>query len=378
MPVTILRPSIIESPRRTVSRWIRGFAWPSLSSSPTDRLIKSSRVPEGIVDVIPVDLVVAAICAVAARGAAPSERPDVVQVASGAVNPLHYGRLVDLVQSWFTEHPIYDDRGQAIAVAEWGFPGRGRVQKQLNRAKSGISRAERLLSLLPVRGQQAEFGATLEEKRELVDRALGYVELYGAYAECEAVYGLDRLLALWESLDAEDREVYSFDPRTIEWDSYVHDVHLPSIVLQARVKTTPGARQAQPRGDRLRAQVLSPDRHIAAFDLENTLIASNVVASYSWLATRRLSRDDRARFVLSRCSKGRRCSSSIAAIAATSCAFSTVATTAHRSIRSTRTRPRCSAISSSPSRSLPRSAACASIAGSVTAHCSSPAPSISS
>jgi HAD superfamily hydrolase (TIGR01490 family) len=37
---------------------------------------------------------------------------------------------------------------------------------------------------------------------------------------------------------------------------------------------------------------------MAAFDLENTLIASNVVASYSWLATRRLPPDDRARFVL--------------------------------------------------------------------------------
>src|SRR5207245_1975090 len=48
---------------------------------------------------------------------------------------------------------------------------------------------------------------------------------------------------------------------------------------------------------RLRRQVLSPDRHLAAFDLENTLIASNVVASYAWLATRRLSREDRLRFV---------------------------------------------------------------------------------
>jgi HAD superfamily hydrolase (TIGR01490 family) len=37
---------------------------------------------------------------------------------------------------------------------------------------------------------------------------------------------------------------------------------------------------------------------MAAFDLENTLIASNVVASYSWLATRRLPVDDRLRFVL--------------------------------------------------------------------------------
>jgi HAD superfamily hydrolase (TIGR01490 family) len=44
--------------------------------------------------------------------------------------------------------------------------------------------------------------------------------------------------------------------------------------------------------------VLSPDRHVAAFDLENTLIASNVVASYSWLATRRLNRTDKTRYVL--------------------------------------------------------------------------------
>ena len=176
-------------------------------------------------------------------------------------------------------------------------PGEGACRSNSNgpsRASAGPSDCS---SLLPVRGAQAEFGATLEEKRELVDRALGYVELYGAYAECEAVYGLDRLLALWDSLDDDDRATYPFDPRAIEWDSYVHDIHLPSIVAQARVKTTPGARQAQPRSDRLRAQVLSPDRHLAAFDLENTLIASNVVASYSWLATRRLSRDDRARFV---------------------------------------------------------------------------------
>ncbi len=43
--------------------------------------------------------------------------------------------------------------------------------------------------------------------------------------------------------------------------------------------------------------MLAPERQLAAFDLENTLIASNVVASYSWLATRRLPRDERLRFV---------------------------------------------------------------------------------
>jgi HAD superfamily phosphoserine phosphatase-like hydrolase len=50
--------------------------------------------------------------------------------------------------------------------------------------------------------------------------------------------------------------------------------------------------------------VLSPERHLAAFDLENTLIASNVVESYSWLATRRLDPGDRARFALRAIAEG--------------------------------------------------------------------------
>ncbi len=64
------------------------------------------------------------------------------------------------------------------------------------------------------------------------------------------------------------------------------------------MRTTPGGRVGEKREDRLRRQVLDPARHFAAFDLENTLIASNVVASYSWLATRRLPQEDRVRFVL--------------------------------------------------------------------------------
>ncbi|HEY3141224.1 MAG TPA: HAD-IB family hydrolase, partial [Acidimicrobiales bacterium] len=75
--------------------------------------------------------------------------------------------------------------------------------------------------------------------------------------------------------------------------------HLPSVVEHARVRTTPGGRTGETREQRLRRQVLSPDRHLAAFDLENTLIASNVVASYAWLASRRLPTSaDRWRFVL--------------------------------------------------------------------------------
>lgn len=299
IPVSLVRPSIIESalaePR---PGWIRGFrmAEPVIISFARGILKDFPGVPEGTVDVIPVDLVVGAICAVAAAG--PERAPRIVQVASGSVNPLKYRRLVDLVTEWFTEHPLYDNRGQPIVVPQWSFPGRGKVEGQLKRAQKLVMRGERTLQALPLRGKQAEWAATLEERKNEIERALEYVELYGAYAQCEAIYAIDNLLSLWDGLDADDRATFAFDPRVLDWDRYVHDVHLPSIVKQARVRTSPGTGPAESRSTRLRRAVLSPDRHLAAFDLENTLIASNVVESYSWLATRHLGRDDKLRYVL--------------------------------------------------------------------------------
>jgi HAD superfamily hydrolase (TIGR01490 family) len=299
IPVTIVRPSIIESalaePR---PGWIRGFrmAEPIIISYARGLLKEFPGIPEGVIDVIPVDLVVAAVIDAAARG--PEDEPRIVQVASGQANPFRYRRLVDLVQEWFGERPLYDTKGQPIVVPEWTFPGRGRVQAQLERGVKVLEKAEKALSTLPLRGTQAKWSAQIEEKKAEGQRALDYVTLYGAYAESEAIFHVDRLIERFESLDEADQRAFCFDPRVIVWDDYVRDTHLPSVVEHARVRTTSAGGSRESRSSRLRKQVLDPSRHLAAFDLENTLIASNVVESFSWLATRRLDRDDRVRFVL--------------------------------------------------------------------------------
>jgi HAD superfamily hydrolase (TIGR01490 family) len=299
VPLTIVRPSIIESallePR---PGWIRGFrmAEPIIISYARGMLKEFPGVPEGVVDVIPVDMVVAAILAVCARGPDP-DGPSVFQVASGVRNPLRYSRLVDLVQEWCAEHPLYDERGQPISLPPWSFPGRGKVQRQLRRATKAMDAVERLVTLLPVRGRQAAMAARIEDRNALAKRALGYVELYGAYSETEARYRVDRLLAMAADLDDEDRAEFAFDPAIIDWDHYVRDVHLPSVIERARVRTSPGRSVVDKRPDRARRAILSPDRHLAAFDLEHTLIASNVVDTYAWLASRHLSPAKRASFV---------------------------------------------------------------------------------
>ncbi len=304
LPMTIIRPSIIESslaePR---PGWIRGFrmAEPIIVSYARGLLREFPGVPEGVTDVIPVDLVVATILAVAGEALLEADSdyhgPTVYHVASGVQNPLRYGRLVELVQGWFTEHPLYDTDGQPIVVPAWSFPGRGRVQRQLTRASKAMELAEKVAGSLPIRGRRAEWMAGLEERHLLADRALGYVELYGAYAETEARYRVDRLLALWDRMDDDDRQAFCLDPAAVDWDVYVRDVHLPSVIEHARVRTSPTRSRRSTRADRSRRAILSPDRHLAAFDLENTLIASNVVDSYAWLASRHLPATERVAFV---------------------------------------------------------------------------------
>jgi HAD superfamily hydrolase (TIGR01490 family) len=305
LPVTVVRPSIIEAAlSQPHPGWIRGFrmADPVIISYARGLLKEFPGIPEGIIDVIPVDLVVAAILAVAARG--PLPEPDVVQAASGSRNPLRYGQLVSLVTEWFSENPIADDKGQPIEVPEWSFPGRRRVQNQLRQATKALRGAEKVLQALPLRGDKADLAARIEERRGDAERALGYVELYGAYTETEAVFSVDRLLALHDQLGPDEQDEFCFDPAVFDWPRFCHDVYLPAVVAHARV---PLARSYKPRSaafgglsraERAKRAVLAPERQMAVFDLENTLVATNVVDSYAWLATRRMAFPERARFTV--------------------------------------------------------------------------------
>ena len=213
VPITIVRPSIIESalaePR---PGWIRGFrmAEPIIISYAAGPPARIPGVPEGIVDVIPVDLVVAAIIAVAAAGT--RARPArVYHVASSVRNPLRYGQLVDLSTDLFQRNPLYDAAASPSWCRSGRSPGRGRVQRQLQAAATVDVRGE-AAHCLAGPGQaggagRPDRGAALE-----AERALGYIELYGAYTETDAHFRVDRLLELWDACDDDDQDRFEFDP----------------------------------------------------------------------------------------------------------------------------------------------------------------------
>ena len=269
IPLTIVRPSIIESSWKSpTSGWIRGFrmAEPIILNFGKGTLKEFPGIPEGIVDIIPVDLVSSAIIACAAQE--PSSDTTIYQVASGSCNPIRTSKLADYVHKFFGENPIYDEKNQPIAPAKWRFPGRGRVESQLRRAQGLLGQAEQTLNKLPIRGRQAMIVADIQNRKDEIDKALEYVTLYGKYVECEALYSVDNLLTLWDSLSEEDKSVFLFDPRSIDWYEYVYNIHLPTVITKGRVKTSPSKSSAKSRSSRLRSQVLDSQRQLAVFDLE--------------------------------------------------------------------------------------------------------------
>ena len=245
--------------------WIRGFrmAEPVIAAYARGLLKEFPGCPR-VIDVIPVDLVVASILATAARGPHISEQsgehePDIIQIASGSANPFKYGQMVDLVQAYFTKTRSTTKRtspsrcltGPSPAVAGYSAAQPGQVRTHHRRAHP------RCVAPARQTGRDRRRPRTAKEQ---LDRAGGYVELYGAYTECEATYQLDRMYALWNSLDEADQRDFNMDPLSIDWPHYAHDIQLPSTVKMARLKMQPSKGPSVDRNERIRKNVLSEDR----------------------------------------------------------------------------------------------------------------------
>ena len=100
--------------------------------------------------------------------------------------------------------------------------------------------AEKLITALPIRGRQAQLAARIEDRHAMAKRALGYVELYGAYTETDARYRVDNLLELWDDLRRGRPRAVLLRPRRHRLGPLRARVHLPSVLEHTRVRTKPG------------------------------------------------------------------------------------------------------------------------------------------
>ncbi|HVA60230.1 MAG TPA: HAD-IB family hydrolase [Mycobacteriales bacterium] len=280
-PVSIVRPSIIESAlERPYPGWIEGFkmAEPIILAYGRGELPEFPAAPDAIADIVPVDHVVGALLAVAAHPPEPGGRA-YYHVSSGARNPLTFRHLHDHVRTYFEAHPFEQPGRGAARLPTWRWPGGDSVERVLRSSERAHAAADSVVSRLPRSTRVREAARSLDRQKQRLEFLRRYHDLYRPYVETELVFTDDRTLALHNSLEPEDRAAFGFDTAAVDWPRYIVDVHCPSVAgsMRAMMSSRPARPAAVARGLPAGGEIL------AAFDMDGTLLSSNVVESYLWL-----------------------------------------------------------------------------------------------
>jgi HAD superfamily hydrolase (TIGR01490 family) len=277
LPLSIVRPSIIESALvHPHPGWIEGFkmAEPIILAYGQGNIPEFPGIPEGIVDIIPVDLVVNAMLAISANPPVPG-KPAYYHACSGNRNPLQYHELYELVREYFGAHPLPQRGRGEIKVPEWEFPGNLRVERMLRTGERLLDLAEHVVTHLPKSRAMRDAVSRVDRDKDRLGFIRRYADLYGAYTEAEVIYTDDRAGELHDSLSVQDRARFTFDPRVVDWKYYLQDVHCPSVTASLRRLSK---KRTEPAVQIRENEQLT----LAVFDMEGTLISSNVVESYVW------------------------------------------------------------------------------------------------
>jgi HAD superfamily hydrolase (TIGR01490 family) len=294
VPLSIVRPSIIESALlHPAPGWIDGFkmADPIIRAYGLGQIPEFPGIPEGIVDLIPVDFVVNAILGVAAHPPEPGSAA-YFHVSSGDRNPMQYHELYSYVREYFEAHPLPERGRGEHKVPEWSFPGNLKVDRMIRTAEKVVDLAEAVVTHLPKSKAMRDLVARVDRDKARVDFVKRYSDLYGPYTEAEVIYTDDRMKALSDALPVDERARFPFDSASIDWRHYLQDVHCPAITESLRELTRTRAKPA--------VRIVEREQPVAAiFDMEGTIISSNVVESYVWARMADLEPDDWPRELVS-------------------------------------------------------------------------------
>uniref|UniRef100_A0A7N0TIR2 Fatty acyl-CoA reductase n=1 Tax=Kalanchoe fedtschenkoi TaxID=63787 RepID=A0A7N0TIR2_KALFE len=233
MPLVILRPTIVTSTiKEPFAGWIEGVRTiDSLAMAyGKGRMECFLGDPNSTIDLIPADMVVnSIIVAIAAHANRPGET--VYQVGSSNRNPLKYSSIPLWGHIYFTQNPWTDRDGKKVLV---------RKIKILDTMESFHSYMS-LRYILPLKMLEVAniacchyFDGFYTIAKRKIDVVMRLVELYRPYLFFKPIFddkNTDKLrAAARNSMDSGDVFHFQFDPKTIDWEDYMMNVHFPGAV----------------------------------------------------------------------------------------------------------------------------------------------------
>jgi alcohol-forming fatty acyl-CoA reductase len=291
--VSIVRPAIVESSwLHPYPGWIEGFkmAEPLILAYGRGELPEFPATPEAVVDIVPCDHVVNAILAVCATQPEIGN-PEFYHVNSGARNPLNFKDLYSYIRAYFLEHPFEGGPRGAALLPQWTFPGASSIERLLSTSGRAHKVAERVLARAPRSNRTRKIAKDLDRTGVRLDFLRRYHSLYKEYAQSELHFVDDNTLALTKALHPDDQAAFAFDTAVFDWKTYVQEVHCPSITAPVRrmdaIRSKRGNRPTTMKD--LDKDATGPAA-LAIFDLDGTIMSTNVIEQYLWARLPELSR----------------------------------------------------------------------------------------
>ncbi len=283
--VSVVRPAIVESSWvHPYPGWIEGFkmAEPLILAYGKGELPEFPASPDAVVDIVPCDHVVNAILAVCATRPEIGQ-PEYYHVSSGARNPCTFQDMYGHIRAYFTEHPFDGGERGAAQLPQWQFPGAASVERLLSTSEWAHGLAERGLAKVPRSNRARKVAKDLDRISDRLDFLRKYLLLYNEYAQSELHFVDDNTLRLTNLLHADDQPVFAFDTAVFDWTTYVEEVHCPAISAPIRrLDALRKRRGNRPSTMRNLDKDTSGSSAVAIFDLDGTIMSTNVIEQYLW------------------------------------------------------------------------------------------------
>ncbi|KAA8516955.1 hypothetical protein F0562_017227 [Nyssa sinensis] len=228
IPVVIIRPSVVESTYKDpFPGWIEG----NRMMDPVIQLYGKGQItgflmdPNGVLDVVPVDMVVnAMLAAIAKHGVHGKSGTNVYQVGSSTVNPLVFRDLTRSFYEHFHSLPCLDSKGRPI-----NLPDMMHFSSMDDFSSNVLGNALRRCGQTSMANQN-EMSRKLEVFcRKSVELATHLASIYEPYTFYGGRFDSSNTQGLMECMSEKERKEFGIDLESIDWKDYISNIHIPGL-----------------------------------------------------------------------------------------------------------------------------------------------------
>ncbi|VDK41980.1 unnamed protein product [Anisakis simplex] len=236
LPLIIIRPSIIGAMwKEPLPGWTDNINGPTgiFAACGKGLLTNMCGSNHSKADIIPVDIVSnMLIVAAAYRNNIRCDMIPVVHCCSGQLNPIRWKHIVDFLEVFYREYPL----NECYRLPSTHFHT-SRVLFKLNYYYKHLIPAYLIDFICRITGRNQQFVRIYGKIWRMVE-TLHYFTTRGWNFETKG------LLTMWDWMCDEDKQVFNFDVRQVNWDSYLFDylMGVKRYLMKDRLEDIPKAK----------------------------------------------------------------------------------------------------------------------------------------